>query len=106
MDKRRAPSSPQVLEKHHVLRAFEVMVGEDIGLLKGLSAESYWNFRNNVASCILATDFAKHPAYCEQVGPFLIQTCHQEVACIIHSLLVEQHFLIARKNFGMPRLTE
>jgi hypothetical protein len=58
-----------VLEKHHVLRAFEVMVGEDIGLLKGLSSESYWDFRNTVAGCILATDFAKHSSYCEQVGP-------------------------------------
>jgi hypothetical protein len=58
-----------VLEKHHVLRAFEVMVGQDIGLLKGLSSESYWDFRNAVAGCILATDFAKHAFYCEQVGP-------------------------------------
>ncbi|KAJ1480619.1 hypothetical protein T484DRAFT_1900840, partial [Baffinella frigidus] len=57
-----------VLEKHHVLRAFEVMVGEDIGLLKGLSSESYWDFRNTVAGCILATDFAKHSSYCEQVN--------------------------------------
>ena len=72
IDERRAAPFPQVLEKHHVLRAFEVMVGEDIGLLKGLSAESYWDFRNNVASCILATDFAKHPAYCNQVGPFIL----------------------------------
>ena len=72
MDKWRAPHFPQVLEKHHVLRAFEVMVGEDIGLLQGLSAESYWDFRNNVASCILATDFTKHTAYCNQVGPFLL----------------------------------
>ncbi|KAJ1471739.1 hypothetical protein T484DRAFT_1639619 [Baffinella frigidus] len=58
-----------VLEKHHVLRAFEVMVGQDIGLLKGLSSESYWDFRNAVAGCILATDFAKHADYCNQVGP-------------------------------------
>jgi len=53
-----------------VLRAFEVMVGQDIGLLKGLSAQSYWDFRNAVAGCILATDFAKHSSYCDQVGPF------------------------------------
>ena len=63
------PPIPQVLEKHHVLRAFEVMVGEDIGLLKGLSAELYWNFRNAVAGCILATDFEKHSSFCDQVGP-------------------------------------
>jgi len=37
--------SSQVLEKHHVLRTFEVMVGEDIGLLNGLSSDSYWDFR-------------------------------------------------------------
>ena len=58
-----------MLEKHHVLRAFEVMVGQDIGLLKGLSSDSYWNFRNAVAGCILATDFAKHSSYCDKVGP-------------------------------------
>ncbi|KAJ1480609.1 hypothetical protein T484DRAFT_1668822 [Baffinella frigidus] len=58
-----------VLEKHHVLRTFEVMVGQDIGLLKGLSSESYWDFRNAVAGCILATDIARHSSYCEQVGP-------------------------------------
>ncbi|KAJ1467432.1 hypothetical protein T484DRAFT_1645672 [Baffinella frigidus] len=56
-----------VLEKHHVLRAFEVMVGQDIGLLKGLSSESYWDFRNAVAGCILATDIAKHSSYCAQL---------------------------------------
>jgi len=50
-----------------VLRAFEVMVGQDIGLLKGLSSGSYWDFRNCVGGCILATDFAKHPSFCEQV---------------------------------------
>ena len=51
-----------------MLRAFEVMVGQDIGLLKGLSAQSYWDFRNAVAGCILATDFAKHSSYCDKVG--------------------------------------
>ncbi|KAJ1472019.1 hypothetical protein T484DRAFT_1976402 [Baffinella frigidus] len=56
-----------VLERHHVIRAFEVMVRQDIGLLKGLSSESYWDFRNAVAGCILATDFAKHSSYSEQV---------------------------------------
>ena len=50
-----------------MLRAFEVMVGQDIGLLKGLSSDSYWCFRNTVAGCILATDFAKHSSYCKQV---------------------------------------
>ncbi|KAJ1482889.1 hypothetical protein T484DRAFT_3635774 [Baffinella frigidus] len=63
----RAGASVAVLEKHHVLRAFEVMVRQDIGLLKGLSSESYWDFRNAAAGCILATDFARHSSYRDQL---------------------------------------
>ena len=81
-----------------MLRAFEVMVGQDIGLLKGLSAESYWDFRNNVAGCILATDFAKHPDYCKQVGPFLLYLVRRRnLASTIcgsggaYCVLIEQH---------------
>jgi len=69
-----------VLEKHHVLRAFEVMVGQDIGLLKGLSSESYWDFRNAVAGCILATDIAKHSSYCAQVRELLQDGAARPVA--------------------------
>eukprot|EP00290_Baffinella_frigidus_P028529 CAMPEP_0180231538 /NCGR_PEP_ID=MMETSP0987-20121128/26892_1 /TAXON_ID=697907 /ORGANISM="non described non described, Strain CCMP2293" /LENGTH=167 /DNA_ID=CAMNT_0022196889 /DNA_START=1 /DNA_END=500 /DNA_ORIENTATION=+ len=52
-----------LLEKHHALRAFEVMVDRDVGLLEGLSTAQYYNFRKTVTDCILATDMTKHAIY-------------------------------------------
>ena len=53
-----------LLEKHHTLRAFEVMVSDATGLLEGISSAQYWEFRNVVSGCILATDFSRHGEYC------------------------------------------
>jgi len=50
-----------VLEKHHTLRAFQVMVDEH--LLDKLSTVRYYEFRNIVSRCILATEISRHKDY-------------------------------------------
>jgi len=52
-----------VLEKHHALRAFEVMVDQDIGILNKLNTVDYWEFRSQVMKTILATEIARHKEY-------------------------------------------
>jgi len=50
----------EILEKHHAIRAFQIMVDQEVGLLKGLSTVKYYRFREVVTRCILATDIARH----------------------------------------------
>jgi len=48
------------LEKHHTLRAFEIMADSEIGVLQGISTPRYYAFRQSVSGCILATCPANH----------------------------------------------
>jgi len=57
----------QVLEKHHSLRAFELMVDEEIDLLRGLNTSKYYEFRTMVTRAIMATDMARHAEYVDQL---------------------------------------
>ena len=50
----------KLLEKHHSLRAFEIMVSLNIDLLHDLSTHDFYSFRRTVESVILATDMSKH----------------------------------------------
>jgi len=61
-----------VLEKHHAIRTFEVMVDREIGLLEGLSTKTYYDFRNAVSGCILATDFGCHKTFSTRLTEFLL----------------------------------
>lgn len=54
------------LEKHHSLRAFEVMVDTDIDLLSGFNTSAYYTFRAMVVNVILSTDMTKHKEYLER----------------------------------------
>jgi hypothetical protein len=53
----------KLLEKHHSLRAFEIMVSLNIDLLHGLSTNDFYSFRRTVESVILATDMSKHAVF-------------------------------------------
>ena len=50
----------KLLEKHHTLRAFEIMADSEIGVLRGISTARYYAFRQAVSGCILATCPANH----------------------------------------------
>jgi hypothetical protein len=54
------------LEKHHSLRAFEVMVDTDIDLLSGFNTSTYYNFRDMVMNVILSTDMTRHGEFLER----------------------------------------
>ena len=43
------------------------MVNEEVGLLKGLSTVKYYQFREIVTRCILATDISRHKVAAEPV---------------------------------------
>jgi len=58
----------KVLEKHHALRAFEIMADSEIGVLRGISAARYYAFRRAVSGCILATCFADHSDFVAKMG--------------------------------------
>ena len=53
----------KLLEKHHSLRAFEIMASLNIDLLHGLSTHDFYSFRRTVESVILATDMTKHASF-------------------------------------------
>ena len=53
----------KLLEKHHALRAFEIMADSEIGVLQGISTASYYAFRQAVSGCILATCPANHSEF-------------------------------------------
>jgi hypothetical protein len=67
-----------VLEKHHALRAFEVMVDREIGILDGLNTVEYYEFRGNVSKAILATEIARHKDYISRMDEHLAG--HQNTA--------------------------
>ena len=50
----------ELLEKHHALRAFEIMVDSQVDLLSSLGPDEYYQFRASVTACILATDMSRH----------------------------------------------
>jgi hypothetical protein len=54
------------LEKHHSLRAFEVMVDTDIDLLSGFNTSTYYSFRDMVMNVILSTDMTRHGEFFER----------------------------------------
>jgi len=60
-----------ILEKHHALRTFEVMVNSDVGLLTGLSTVEYYAFRATVSTCIWGTDFGSHAAFLARLSAHL-----------------------------------
>ena len=60
-----------ILEKHHALRTFEVMVNSDVGLLTGLSTEEYYAFRATVSTCIWGTDFGSHASFLARLSAHL-----------------------------------
>jgi cAMP-specific phosphodiesterase len=51
------------LEKHHSRVAFQLMVLEEVDLLKGFSTTKYYAFRDAVFKLILATDMSRHSDY-------------------------------------------
>jgi len=53
----------KLLEKHHTLRAFQIMADSEIGVLQGISTARYYAFRQAVSGCILATCYANHSEY-------------------------------------------
>jgi len=53
----------KLLEKHHTLRAFEIMADSEIGVLQGISTVRYHAFRQAVSGCILATCPADHSEF-------------------------------------------
>lgn len=57
----------QVLEKHHSLRAFELMVDEEVDLLRGLNTSRYYEYRTMVTRAIMATDMAQHAQYVQKL---------------------------------------
>jgi len=57
----------KVLEKHHSLRAFELMVDGEVDLLRGLNTQKYYDFRKRVTNTILATDMARHADYVKRL---------------------------------------
>jgi cAMP-specific phosphodiesterase len=59
-----------LLEKHHALRALNIMCDTDIGILDGLSSEQYYQFRSSVSKIILATDITRHGEYLEHLQEF------------------------------------
>lgn len=54
------------LEKHHSLRAFEVMVDTDIDLLSGFNTTAYYSFRDMVMNVILSTDMSRHVEFLDR----------------------------------------
>jgi len=53
----------KLLEKHHALRAFEIMKDSEIGVFQGISTASYYAFRQAVSGCIIATCPANHSEF-------------------------------------------
>jgi hypothetical protein len=51
------------LEKHHSRVAFQLMVLEEVDLLRGFSTSRYYAFRDCVFKLILATDMSRHSDY-------------------------------------------
>ena len=58
------------LEKHHSIRAFELMVDNRVGLLDNLDTTEYYRFRQSVVDIILATDMQRHGEYAT-----LVESC-------------------------------
>ena len=56
------------LEKHHSLRAFELMVDEEVGLLRNLNTSQFYEFRRTVFDIIVATDMKRHMEYAAKVN--------------------------------------
>ena len=61
----------KLLEKHHTLRAFEIMADSEIGVLQGVSTVRYYAFRRTVSGCILATCIADHSEFVAKMGALM-----------------------------------
>ena len=55
-------NDPGLLEKHHSIRAFELLISKDLDLLRNLPTDDRVNVRHLVRDLILATDMARHKA--------------------------------------------
>jgi hypothetical protein len=58
------------LEKHHTRVAFQLMVVDEVDLLRGFSTSRYYAFRDCVFKLILATDMSRHGEYLERMQKF------------------------------------
>jgi hypothetical protein len=64
-------NDPGLLEKHHSIRAFELLICKDIPLLQHLPADDRVNLRSLVRDIILATDMTRHTTILEQAEMLL-----------------------------------
>mmetsp|Transcript_14283 Transcript_14283/g.33037 ORF Transcript_14283/g.33037 Transcript_14283/m.33037 type:complete len:585 (-) Transcript_14283:192-1946(-) len=80
-----------LLEKHHALRAFEVMVDREVDLLRGLRTVKYYEVRGNVNRVILATDISKHSEYLAKLRAHI---AHSESARAAggEAVKIDKHF--------------
>ena len=76
-----------LLEKHHALRALELMC--DIGILDGLSSSQYYQFRSSVSQVILATDLTRHGEYLEHLKEFAARRTENPAAEMHKQLAME-----------------
>ena len=73
-------NDPGLLEKHHSIRAFELLISKDLGLLRNLPTDDRVNVRHLVRDLILATDMARHSEMCEQLRRLADADCGEGVS--------------------------
>ncbi|KAJ1483859.1 hypothetical protein T484DRAFT_1895259 [Baffinella frigidus] len=78
-----------LLEKHHALRALELMCDSDVGILEGLSSEQYYQFRSSVFNTILATDMDRHVHYIHHLQEFAARRAENPAAEMDKQLAME-----------------
>ena len=71
-------NDPGLLEKHHSVRAFELLMCKSLGLLQNLATEDRINTRKLVRDIILATDMSRHAAFLDiaRHGPLRDGACN------------------------------